>query len=325
MEFTFRNPARSTEPQRILRSAASLFVGTRGYEQSVVGASAADRHHEVPARIARYASADHYGRLEHGLGAMAEVLRSLGHRAVVVADKNDVVDREAAYRAGIGWYGKNSLLLASGVGSWFVIGSVVTDAIVTEVAQPVPDGCGGCTKCLDGCPTTAIVAPGVVDAGRCLSWLLQAPGEFPLEFRRTLGDRIYGCDDCQEVCPPNRTVELRSRRIENWPTEHDPGTWIGACELLEVDDEELLRRCARWYIAGRDPSIVRRNLLIVLSNVIRSGGVPADAPAAQRAAGLINEYRSNPDPVLAGTADWAAGEIDGHLATIVSDGEDGRR
>ena len=90
-----------------------------------------------------------------------------------------------------------------------MLGCVVTDAPVPPTSAPVDDQCGSCRRCLDGCPTGAITAPGVVDARRCLSWLLQAEGSFPLEHRAALGDRIYGCDECQEVCPPNRRAPER--------------------------------------------------------------------------------------------------------------------
>ena len=296
MEFTFRNPARSSDPRRVLRNAASLVVAARSYAQSV---EAEPRDAARPlARVARYATADHYGRLREGLGAIAAELRVLGHRAVVVADDNAIVDREAAWRAGIGWYGKNSLLLVPGEGSWFVLGSVVTDAVITSPLHPVADGCGGCTRCLDACPTGAIVAPGQVDARRCLAWLLQAPGTFPLEFREALGDRIYGCDDCQEVCPPNRTVELRSRRgADPWPVEVDPGTHVDVIELLDLDDADLVERCGRWYIPGRDASVVRRNLILVLGNSGRS-----DDPVVRS---RLEGYLHGPDPLLAEHAAWA--------------------
>lgn len=296
MEFTFRNPARSSDPSRILRNATSLIVAARSYAQDVPpGATTGG---PVQARIARYATADHYGRLEQGLAAVATELRAMGHRAVVVADKNSLVDREAAFRAGVGWFGKNSLLLAPAAGSWFVLGSVATDASIDHVSVPVADGCGTCSKCIPACPTGAIVAPGVVDARRCLAWLLQAPGSFPVEFREALGDRIYGCDTCQEVCPPNRAVELRSRRTEPWPLENDPGTWVDACELLELSDDQLLERVGRWYIADRDPAVVRRNLLVVLGNSGR--GENPDV------AHIVLRYVDHPNAVLAEHATWAA-------------------
>ena len=310
MAFTYRNPARSSDPTRILRSAATLVVAARSYAQTVLEpepsdmalARKDDRDPPVRARVARYATADHYGRLEAGLGAVADALRGHGARAVVVADSNSLIDREAAWRAGLGWYGKNSLLLIPGSGSWFVLGSVVTDAVFDHVPSPVADGCGGCSRCLEQCPTGAIVAPGMVDARRCLAWMLQAPGDFPLEHRRALGDRIYGCDDCQEACPPNRTVELRSKRTERWPVESEPGTWVEALELLDLDDEALLQRCARWYIAQRDPAIVRRNLLVVLGNTGRP-----DDPAVRAA---LRSHLGHDNPVLASHARWAWDELD---------------
>ena len=128
-----------------------------------------------------------------------------GWRARVVADDNALVDRAAAERAGLGWFGKNSNILLPGAGSWFLLGSVVTDAPL-PTAAPVGDGCGSCRRCLSACPTGALVGPGVLDARRCLAWLLQATGVFPFEFRVALEGRIYGCDDCQDVCPANRLV-----------------------------------------------------------------------------------------------------------------------
>ena len=92
-----------------------------------------------------------------------------------------------------------------------MLGSVVTDAPLTEAAAPptpVADGCGPCQRCLSACPTGALVGPGQLDARRCLAWLLQAPGVFPVEYREALGDRLYGCDDCQTVCPVNRLATV---------------------------------------------------------------------------------------------------------------------
>ena len=155
---------------------------------------------------------DHYRPLRAALGRVAEHLQSAGWRARVVADDNALVDRAAAVRAGLGWYGKNTNVLLPGAGSWFVLGSVLTDAPLTagtSSPRPVPDGCGSCQQCLTACPTGALVGAGQLDGRRCLAWLLQAPGVFPPEFRVALGDRMYGCDDCQTVCPINRMATRR--------------------------------------------------------------------------------------------------------------------
>src|SRR5205807_8136934 len=183
--------------------AAALVVGARSYRR----APPAPPDGPGPlGRVAAYSWRDHYEPLRAALAVVAGRLTSEGWQAEVLVDDNRLVDREAAYRAGLGWYGKNTNLLLEGTGSWFVLGSVVTDAPLPATASPVFEGCGSCARCLPACPTGALVAPGVLDARRCLAHLVQAPGAFPVEFREALGDRLYGCDDCQEVCPPNRAA-----------------------------------------------------------------------------------------------------------------------
>ena len=231
----------------------------------------------------------------------------------MLADDNALVDRQAAYRAGLGWYGKNSNLLLVGRGSWFVLGSVVTDADL-PAATPVADGCGPCRKCLDGCPTNAIVAPGVVDARRCLAWLVQAPGTFPRQFRAALGDRIYGCDDCQEVCPPNLAADRRSPA----PTSPPGAAWVGLVELLASDDAQLLDRFGHWYISGRDPRWLRRNALIALGNVLAA---TADEPLDAAVASTFRRYLADADPLLRSHALWAVRRA-GHAELAASLADD---
>jgi epoxyqueuosine reductase len=294
MAFTYRNPARSTAPQDLLRNARSLVVGAVGY------------HRSQPARptgvgplggVARYAWEDHYGALRTGLEAVATRLRAEGHRAAIFIDSNHLVDREAAFRAGLGWYGKNTNLLLSGRGSWFVLGSIVTDADLPADA-PQDDGCGPCRHCLDACPTGALPRPGVLDARRCLAWLAQRPGLFPRQYRVALGDRVYGCDDCQTVCPPNRrheqAVQLRTVRT----ARPDPGPWVPLLELLDADDDTILDRWGRWYLYDRRPFALRRNALIALGNVAD----PDDPAVGER---LVRRL-ADPDPLLRATAVWAA-------------------
>ena len=285
MAFTYRNPDRSTDPSLTVPGARSLVVGALGYQRAIP--EPPDR---AVGRVAAYARSDHYARLRDALGPVAEVLRGAGHKAAVVADDNALVDREAAQRAGLGWYGKNSNILLPGQGSWFVLGSVITTAAL-DPSTPVPDQCGSCRRCLDGCPTGAIVAPGVVDARRCLAWLVQDDGDFPLEFREALGDRVYGCDDCQEVCPPNRQAPP-AREVG------DDTAWVDLVDLLELDDDELMARHGRWYIPRREPRYVRRNALVALGN----SGRGADPDVVE----TVERYLSDPDPMLVHHASWAA-------------------
>lgn len=318
MQFTYRNPARSTDPARALASVRTLVVGAYAYPTDIGTENNTDdpndRARRGPlARVARYATADHYGELRAGLEAMAERLRADGYEARVLLDDNALVDRAAAVRAGLGWFGKNANVLLEGSGSWFVLGSVLTDAPLPANDHRVDDGCGGCTRCLDGCPTQAIVAAGVVDARRCLAWLVQAEGVFPFEFRVALGDRLYGCDVCQEVCPPS----TRSRRDHDdkavastavTVTLPSPGAghgrehvgpWVPVLDLLERTDAELLDRFGRWYIPRREARYLRRNALIVLGNA-------APLPLDPRGLAALERALDDTDPIVRGHAIWAA-------------------
>ena len=291
MAFTYRRPERSTTPALALPEARSLVVGARSYlvEDGPVAVPAGPQ-----GRIARYAWDDHYAALTHGLNAVAAALRAYGWRTRVLVDDNALVDRAAAHRAGIGWWGKNANLLLPGLGSWYVLGSVVTNAVVAVSNEIVADRCGSCTRCSDGCPTGAITAPGVIDARRCLSWLLQAEGVFPFEYRVALGDRIYGCDECQEVCPPNRRAPIRAPGGQEMP-------WAPLLSLLDADDAVVLAYAHRWYIWRREVRYVRRNALVVLGNV----GMGDDPEVAA----VLARYLAHPDGLLRAHAVWAAGRL----------------
>lgn len=289
MQFTFRNPARSTDPTRILAGARSLVVGARRTPAARLAEVGAGRM-----RIAAYARHDHYADLRASLQVVAERLRSDGWLAIVVADDNSLVDRAAAVRAGVGWWGRNANVLVPGRGSWFVLGSVVTDAPLTP-STPLNDGCGTCRQCLDGCPTGAILDNGVIDARRCLAWLVQAPGPIPREFREALGGRLYGCDDCQEVCPVGRTERTTDGR-------EDLRADVESSDVLDATDDELLERFGRWYIAERDPRYLRRNALVALGNT----GSGTDPDVVRR----MRRALDDPDPLIRSHAVWAAGRLD---------------
>lgn len=303
MQFTYRNPARSTEPDRSLPGATTLLVGAYDYQREAPARPTG----QPTGRVAAYSWEDHYACLREGLDAMAAILRDDGHRAVVLADQNHLVDRAAAHRAGLGWWGKSSNVLVPGVGSLVVLGAVLTDAPIDLPApEPVDDGCRSCTKCLDGCPTGAIIEPGVIDANRCLAWLLQVDGVFPPDFRVALGDRLYGCDDCQDVCPPN---QIRRRRPSD---AGDDGAWVPLLEVLALADEELMTRLGRWYVPRRDPAVLRRNLLVVLANT-------AD-PSDPRVETAVEAALADERPIVRAHAVWAGRRLGlAHLLAAVAD------
>ncbi len=337
MQFTYRRPERSTDPQVTLPGAAALVVGACRYERdegaTPVGRDAS-RRREVPddpdgrdrrrphgagedetggapvavlpdrrprARVAMYSWVDHYRVLRDALGAVADHLLRCGWRAQVVADDNALVDRAAAVRAGLGWYGKNTNVLLPGAGSWFVLGSVLTDAPLTAgrpTPTPVEDGCRSCQRCLTACPTGALVGPGQLDARRCLAWLVQAPGVFPREYREALGDRLYGCDDCQTSCPVNRVA---TERHPPPAAERGAQPTVDILWLLSADDHQLMASLGRWYIPGRQPRYLRRNALIALGNT----GDPTNPDVVA----AVTRALSDDDPIVRAHAVWAAARL----------------
>ncbi len=298
MAFTYKNPDRSTDPGAALPGAATLIVGARFYKR-------ADQPEpdDPSGRIARYSWLDHYAPLRHALQAMATVLKAEGYRTRILADDNTLVDRAAAHRAGLGWFGKNANLLMPGRGSWFVLGSLLTDAALPVADAVVDDACGSCVRCIDGCPTGAIVAPGVVDARRCLAWLAQRPGVFPDEYLVALGDRIYGCDDCQEVCPPNRTQD---RREPSAAPEPGAQPWTDLVSLVLDDDAAILARHGRFYLPGRDVNVLRRNALIALGNTV---SVATDGALPSRVADALAVGAASTDPAVCHAAAFAVAAI----------------
>jgi epoxyqueuosine reductase len=290
LKFTFADPATSADPTRSFPWARRLLVGAHRY-----AADAGSPGPPTPGtgRVARFAEDDHYAPLRAVLGGIAAMLRAEGHRAEVLVDDNRLVDRAAAVRAGVGWWGKSSMVLVPGAGPWVLLGSVVTDASL-DVDSPMRRDCGTCDACIPACPTGAIVAPGILDARRCLAHWAQAPGSIPTELREPMGDRVYGCDDCLEACPPGHRAiaggaEGRGR--------------VDLVSLLGSDDQTLRTRYERFYVPRNDVKYLRRNALVALGN---SGG--------EDAVGVLAGFAAHRDPMLREHAAWALGRIGGARA-----------
>lgn len=307
MWFTYGRPERSTTPAAILEGARSIVTCARSYSppaEHLGGSSPVHRANR--AAVAAYVATDAYGELREGLEAVSEVLRCGGYEARVVFDDNRLVDRAAAVRAGLGWLGRNTMLLSRELGSWTVLGSVVTTAALPIATEAQLDGCGTCRRCQPACPTGALDESGVLDANRCLAWLVQAPGAFPPEHRIALGDRIYGCDDCQVVCPYNDPVSRPSRsprHAQPQPVELSRGrkkrsSTVDVAGLLRMTDDELMETFGHWYIPRRRPEYLRRNALVVLGNV----GDPAEPNITD----VLRQSLASPSAVVASHAVWAA-------------------
>jgi epoxyqueuosine reductase len=279
MRFTMARPEVSCHPETLLAGARTVVSAALCYW--------ADGEEPPPGhgRLPRYTWWDAYAALRERLD---ELGRRLGGEYRVLVDANQHVDREAAARSGVGFYGKNTMVITRRFGSWVVLGTLVTTAEL-EPTPPLDADCGSCTLCIDACPTDALHEPGVLDATRCLSYWTQSTEPFPDEYREALGDRVYGCDICQDVCPWNRGVEKR-RTGEPPPPGSEPH--VSLVDWLEADDDELVSRYDRLFVPLNDPRYLRRNALVALGN---AGG---DAALAQR-------HAAGDDPFLSEHAEWA--------------------
>src|SRR5437762_2271693 len=252
MKFTMAQPERSCHPERLLAGARSVVSAALCYWQAE--APLAPGH----GRLARYTWADGYAALREKLDALG---RELGGEFRVLVDANQHVDREAAARSGVGFYGKNTMLITRRHGSWVVLGTLVTTAEL-EPTPPLATDCGSCTRCIDACPTDALEEPGVLDATRCLSYWTQVPEPIPVAYRPHLGAQVYGCDICQDVCPWNRGVE---RRRADLPA--DAGAHVSLIDWLEADGQALVDELDRLYVPRNDARWLHRNALVALGNV----------------------------------------------------------
>ena len=256
----------ATDDTEILKDTGKAFVARYALGR--------DYHKVLRARLQRLAD-----RIENEVGAF-------GYR--VFTDSAPVMEVELARKAGIGWRGKHTLLLTRDAGSYFFLGEIFTD-LPLPVDQPATDHCGSCTKCIDVCPTRAIVAPYVVDARRCISYLtIELKGSIPIEFRPLIGNRVYGCDDCQIACPWNRYSRLTPEadfRVRNGLDRAD------LLELFTWTESQFRDRMAGSAILRIGHERWLRNLAVGLGNAATSAPVVAALRSRARdASPLVREH-----------------------------------
>jgi epoxyqueuosine reductase len=298
MRFTMARPEVSCHPETLLPGACSVVSAALCYwlpEDCGVRSVASEPGSR--GRLPRYTWFDAYAELRERLDALG---RRLGGSYRVLVDDNDHVDRAGAVRAGVGFYGKNTMLITRTHGSWVALGTLVTDVEI-EPAAPLDLDCGQCRLCIDACPTDALDERGVLDATRCLSYWTQAPAPIPEGYRAELHDMVYGCDICQDVCPWNRGVE---RRREGH-TRPDAQPTVSLRAWLEEDGRALRERYRRLYVPRNDPRWLRRNALVALGNT----GTPDDAPA-------LAAFLESPDEMLRETAEWARARLEDRAAAV---------
>lgn len=297
--FTYKDPDVAADVGRSFAWVQRLVVVSWPYMPAAGNPGPAE---PGTGRVARFASSDHYSGLRHALERIAAELRQRACRAEILADDDRLVDRAAAVRGGIGWWGKSTMVLDPRYGPWLLLGAVATDAELPTTAPMVRD-CGTCDACIPACPTGAIVAPGVLDASRCIAHWTQTGGIIPVELRRAMGDRIYGCDDCLDACPPGnkRVAEVTTSRGR-----------VDLIELLATDDAGLRERYEHFYLPRRNPRFLRRNALVALGNSVAVGA--GTMARREQVVATLAGYLGLPDELYRIHAGWALGRIGGPQA-----------
>lgn len=296
MDWLAESPAvrRDVDHPGILDGAQSVIVCALSYHRSD------SPEPLVGARIARYARGqDYHNFFRKRLRKLAAWLRSeFGAEARPMVDTAPVLERAWARRAGVGFVGKNGCIIAPGLGSYLLLGEVVTTlALVPD--PPAEPRCGACTLCLDGCPTAAFPRPWVLDARRCVSYLtIEQPDAFPEALRAPVGDRVFGCDTCQDVCPFNRTAPPPPEGTRPFV---DAGRWEGltVADLLGLSEAEFAARAEGSPLARPGREGMARNAAVVLGNT----GTRVHLPILQHAASY------DPSVVVRESAAWALAAI----------------
>jgi epoxyqueuosine reductase len=299
MKWLEKSPERRADPRAVVAGARSVLVVSRSYFTGHSIAEQPDR-----ARISRYAWGDEYHDV---MGAAIKDLyariRELAPDAVgrYYVDTGPILEKAWAEMAGIGWIGKHTNVIRAGTGSWFFLGAIILDVDLDTGAAAV-DHCGSCTACIDACPTAAIVAPYVLDARRCISYLtIENRGPIPVEYREPMGNRVFGCDDCQDVCPWNSFAQPSHNAAPFAPRGNNDT--VGLLELFELDIEGFRERFRRSPVKRARFSGLRRNLAIALGNSGDAKVVPA----------LIDAL-DDEDPLVRGHVAWALGRFDSSAA-----------
>jgi epoxyqueuosine reductase len=297
MGWIERRAAEREDPRRVLPGAESVVVVAVIYDDERAASSDAPGR----GRIARYAGGDDYHdllgkrleRLEEQITGLAPEVRTRRY-----VDTGPVLERPLAARAGLGWIGKNTLLIHPRLGSYLFLGVVLTDLVLAP-DTPEPDHCGSCRACLDACPTDAFPAPYVLDASRCLSYTtIELRGAIPEALREGQGDWVFGCDICQDVCPWNtrsgRRVPPDDSGLRGALAPRDEWQAPSLHELLALDPEAFAERARGTALRRTKWRGLLRNALVAAGN----SGDQALAPALAR-------HAEGDEELLAEHARWA--------------------
>jgi epoxyqueuosine reductase len=306
MNYMERGEEKRCDPQKVLPGARSIIVLALNYFQgeeletarprAVARRTSARGRAGSKGKIARYAWGDDYHDvIRQKLDKTDQFLRGFGGQQKCYVDTGPVLERDHAAQAGIGWHGKNTMLIDEQLGTWFFLAEILT-TLELPADAPVPDRCGTCVRCIKACPTGAITAPHRLDARRCISYLtIELKGSIPLELRPLIGDRIFGCDDCLDVCPWNRFAQVSHETVFSG---RQSTTGMSLRDYLALTDAEFRQLFKSSPIKRIKRRGFLRNVCVALGNV----GSVSDIPALERAA-------ADPEPLLAEHAAWAIDQI----------------
>ncbi|KIL37423.1 epoxyqueuosine reductase [Cohnella kolymensis] len=291
-----------TDPALLFSEPRSIIAIAVAYPSKLKGAPVSEpgKRRGILSRSAW--GQDYHDALRARLDKLARWLydRVPDARLLSMVDTGALSDRAVAERAGIGWSGKNAAIITPEWGSWVYLGEMITN-LPLPADKPVEEGCGDCTICIDACPTGALVGPGELNAQRCISYVTQTKGIVEDELMVKIGNRLYGCDTCQIVCPHNRGVDVR-HHVELLP---DPETAKPLLRpLLTMGNREFKEKFGESSASWRGRKPIQRNALIALGNFRDTESVPD----------INRMLREDPRPVLRATAAWALGRIGGEQA-----------
>jgi len=291
MAWLERTPERRCDPREVLPGCRSIITLALNYYPG--------SNPDTGWRIARYAwNEDYHELIEKKLKQFNEALVALGGTQRYYVDTGPVLERDFATDAGLGWNGKSTVQIHRHLGTWFFLAELLT-TLELPADLPFGDHCGKCTRCIDACPTDAITQPHRVDARRCISYLtIENKGPIPEEFRQAIGDRLYGCDECLEVCPWNRFAKLSSEAKFH---ARESIFKLKTRDLLTLTAEDFSRIFAKSPIKRIKLPRLIRNACVVLGNTGTSEDLAALTSAAQ-----------SEDPLIAEHAQWAIDQIRAH-------------
>jgi epoxyqueuosine reductase len=285
MDWLAREPERRKNTGNLLPECRSVILTGTNYFQTAP---------PQRGKIATYAlGQDYHDLLGERLRTLCSWMESrAGGRHRPFVDTSAVMEKPLAMQAGLGWQGKNTMLIHRRMGNWLSLGGILSSLELSE-DKPETDHCGSCHRCIDACPTGAITAPYQLDARRCIAYLtIEHKGPIPLEYRKAIGDRLFGCDDCLSICPWNRWAQ-ESREAHFQPIPRPE-----LREMLQWDDATFRKHYRGSPIFRLKHPRWLRNICVVLGNI----GTGEDLPSLQTLAG-------HTDPLIQEHALWAIGEI----------------